>query len=76
MEQVRFTCNLCGEVSTKAVSPHAWASGSVFARCDGCRVIHKLVGARASMQLWPQACELGGGCSTRFADILLPAQTT
>ena len=44
MEQVRFTCNLCGETSTKAVSPHAWASGSVFARCDGCRVIHKLVG--------------------------------
>ncbi len=37
-EQVQFTCNLCGEVSTKAVSPHAWASGSVFARCDGCRV--------------------------------------
>lgn len=42
---MRFTCNLCGETSTKAVSPHAWASGSVFARCDGCRVIHKLVGA-------------------------------
>ena len=42
---MRFTCNICGETSTKAVSPHAWASGSVFARCDGCRVIHKLVGA-------------------------------
>ncbi len=26
----------------KAVNPHAWASGTVFGRCDGCQVIHKL----------------------------------
>ena len=39
---VMFRCNLCGESSTKAVNPHAWAQGSVFARCDGCTVVHKL----------------------------------
>ena len=26
----------------KAVNPHAWATGTVFGRCDGCQVIHKL----------------------------------
>ena len=26
----------------KAVNPHAWATGTVFGRCDGCHVIHKL----------------------------------
>ena len=40
--QVRYTCKLCGITTTKAVNPHAWASGTVFGRCDGCQVIHKL----------------------------------
>eukprot|EP00891_Asterochloris_glomerata_P000135 jgi/Astpho2/135/Aster-04600 len=42
---VRFTCKLCGTTMTKAVNPHAWEQGSVFARCDGprCKVIHNLV---------------------------------
>lgn len=26
----------------KAVNPRAWATGTVFGRCDGCQVIHKL----------------------------------
>ena len=45
MLQVRFTCKLCGTTMTKAVNPHAWEQGSVFARCDGpkCKVIHNLV---------------------------------
>ncbi|KAK9808502.1 hypothetical protein WJX73_002082 [Symbiochloris irregularis] len=41
-QRVRFTCNLCGEVNTKPVNPHAWNEGAVFARCEGCQVIHKL----------------------------------
>ena len=40
--QVRYTCKLCGTTTTKAVNPHAWATGTVFGRCDGCQVIHKL----------------------------------
>ena len=40
--QVKFTCKRCGTSSLKAVNPHAWATGTVFARCDGCQVIHKL----------------------------------
>lgn len=39
---VRYTCKLCGTTTTKAVNPHAWATGTVFGRCDGCQVIHKL----------------------------------
>ncbi|KAK9815312.1 hypothetical protein WJX72_001513 [[Myrmecia] bisecta] len=41
-KKVQFTCNLCGTSNTKAVNPHAWTAGSVFARCEGCQVIHKL----------------------------------
>lgn len=41
--QVRFTCNLCGNTYVKPVNPHAWKNGSVFARCDECDVVHKLV---------------------------------
>ena len=33
---------MCGTTSVKAVNPHAWATGTVFGRCDGCQVIHKL----------------------------------
>ena len=32
--QLRFTCNLCGETNDCEVNPHAWAKGSVFARCQ------------------------------------------
>lgn len=37
-----FTCNLCGQSNSKRVNPIAWERGSVFARCDGCDVVHKL----------------------------------
>ncbi|KAK9837850.1 hypothetical protein WJX74_006198 [Apatococcus lobatus] len=40
---VQYTCKRCGTVSTKLVNPHVWATGSVFARCNGCGVIHKLM---------------------------------
>ena len=40
--QVKYTCKLCGTTTTKAVNPHAWATGTVFGRCEGCQVIHKL----------------------------------
>ncbi|KAI7835562.1 hypothetical protein COHA_010541 [Chlorella ohadii] len=40
--QLRFTCNLCGETNDCEVNPHAWAKGSVFARCQGCTAVHKL----------------------------------
>lgn len=44
--QVQFTCNLCGTRNVKETNPHAWKSGSVFMRCDGCDVVHKMkVGA-------------------------------
>ncbi|PSC69566.1 Fructose-1-phosphate phosphatase [Micractinium conductrix] len=41
-QMLRFTCNLCGEVNDAAINPHAWKSGSVFARCQGCTAVHKL----------------------------------
>lgn len=41
-KRIHFTCRLCGEKNDKAINPHAWATGSVFARCDGCSVVHKL----------------------------------
>lgn len=40
--QVKYTCKLCSTTTTGAVNPHAWATGTVFGRCDGCQVIHKL----------------------------------
>lgn len=40
--RIRFTCNLCETANEKDVNPHAWRSGSVFARCEGCSVVHKL----------------------------------
>jgi len=40
--QIKFTCNLCGTTSIRPVNPHAWAKGSVFGRCGGCNVIHKV----------------------------------
>ena len=43
-KRVQFTCNLCGETTTKMVNPHAWEKGTVFAQCSGCNVKHKLIG--------------------------------
>ena len=43
-QRVQFTCNMCGETTTKMVNPHAWAKGTVFAQCSGCGVKHKLIG--------------------------------
>jgi len=43
-QRVQFTCNLCGETTTKMVNPHAWEKGTVFAQCSGCDVKHKLIG--------------------------------
>eukprot|EP00877_Chromochloris_zofingiensis_P005608 jgi/Chrzof1/15048/Cz09g25070.t1 len=40
---MKFTCLRCGATNIKPVSPHAWAEGSVFARCAKCKVIHKVV---------------------------------
>eukprot|EP00884_Botryococcus_braunii_P010580 jgi/Botrbrau1/19523/Bobra.0035s0022.1 len=41
--KVRFTCNLCGNTYVRPVNPHAWTKGSVFAKCEECNVVHKLV---------------------------------
>lgn len=42
-KKVKFTCKMCETTSVKRVSPHGWTAGSVFAKCDGCGVVHKLV---------------------------------
>lgn len=65
---VRFTCRLCGTRTARWVNPHAWQRGSVFARCRGCEVVHKLVDnlevrRRAPGGGWPAAEDgaIGGG---------------
>ncbi|KAK6939011.1 Zinc finger, DNL-type [Dillenia turbinata] len=40
---VAFTCNLCGQRTTRAINPHAYTDGTVFVQCGGCNVFHKLV---------------------------------
>ena len=40
--RLHFTCNMCGHRNEKLVNPRAWHEGTVFARCDGCSVVHKL----------------------------------
>lgn len=40
--RLHFTCNVCGHRNEKLVNPRAWHEGTVFARCDGCSVVHKL----------------------------------
>lgn len=40
--QIKFTCNLCGVTTIRPVNPHAWTHGSVFGRCGGCDIIHKV----------------------------------
>lgn len=40
--KVQFTCQRCGETTTRPINPKAFASGTVFAQCAGCQIIHKL----------------------------------
>ncbi|KAK2974871.1 hypothetical protein RJ640_020786 [Escallonia rubra] len=37
--RVAFTCNVCGQRTTRAINPHAYTDGT----CCGCHVFHKLV---------------------------------
>lgn len=41
--KIRFSCKRCGATTIKPVNPHAWATGTVFAKCGGCQVTHKLI---------------------------------
>ncbi|CAL9040241.1 unnamed protein product [Musa banksii] len=41
--RVVFTCNVCGQRTTRAINPHAYTDGTVFVQCCGCNVFHKLV---------------------------------
>lgn len=41
--RVAFTCNFCGQRTTRAINPHAYTDGTVFVQCCGCNVFHKLV---------------------------------
>lgn len=40
--KIQFKCLLCGAVNIKPINPHAWAEGSVFAKCGKCDITHKL----------------------------------
>ncbi|KGN43276.1 uncharacterized protein LOC101212325 [Cucumis sativus] len=40
---VAFTCNICGQRTTRAINPHAYTDGTVFVQCCGCNAYHKLV---------------------------------
>ncbi|TVU07573.1 hypothetical protein EJB05_40935 [Eragrostis curvula] len=41
--RVAFTCNVCGQRTTRAINPHAYTDGTVFVQCCGCNIFHKLV---------------------------------
>jgi hypothetical protein len=41
--KIKFTCGRCDAVSIKPINPHAWASGTVFAKCGKCGITHKLI---------------------------------
>ncbi|KAF3787677.1 DNL-type zinc finger protein [Nymphaea thermarum] len=41
--RVAFTCNVCGQRTTRAINPHAYTDGTVFVQCAGCNIFHKLV---------------------------------
>ncbi|KAL1214875.1 hypothetical protein V5N11_010203 [Cardamine amara subsp. amara] len=41
--RVAFTCNVCGQRTTRAINAHAYTDGTVFVQCCGCNVFHKLV---------------------------------
>ncbi|CAA7410767.1 unnamed protein product [Spirodela intermedia] len=40
---IAFSCNVCGQRTTRAINPHAYTDGTVFVQCCGCNVFHKLV---------------------------------
>ncbi|GAB4853116.1 hypothetical protein Ancab_017300 [Ancistrocladus abbreviatus] len=40
---IAFTCNICGQRTTRAINPHAYTDGTVFVQCCGCSAYHKLV---------------------------------
>ncbi|KAK1555795.1 hypothetical protein Q3G72_031379 [Acer saccharum] len=35
--RVAFTCNVCGQRTTRAINPHAYTDGTVFVQCCGIR---------------------------------------
>eukprot|EP00879_Flechtneria_rotunda_P001844 GHRR01002011.1.p1 GENE.GHRR01002011.1~~GHRR01002011.1.p1 ORF type:complete len:295 (+),score=88.13 GHRR01002011.1:172-1056(+) len=41
--KIKFKCKRCGATTIKPVNPHAWAHGSVFAKCGKCQVTHRLI---------------------------------
>lgn len=41
--KIKFKCKLCNATTIKPINPHAWTSGSVFARCGRCNITHKLI---------------------------------
>ncbi|XP_068646611.1 uncharacterized protein [Aristolochia californica] len=41
--RVAFTCNVCGQRTTRAINPLAYTDGTVFVQCCGCNIFHKLV---------------------------------
>ncbi|XP_038715926.1 uncharacterized protein LOC120009406 [Tripterygium wilfordii] len=41
--RVAFTCNVCGQRTTRAINPHAYTDGTVFVQCCRCNIFHKLV---------------------------------
>ncbi|WIA44069.1 hypothetical protein OEZ86_010429 [Tetradesmus obliquus] len=41
--KIKFTCKRCGATTIKPVNPHAWTSGTVFAKCGCCNITHKLI---------------------------------
>jgi DNL zinc finger len=40
--QVQFRCKICSAINIKPINPHAWALGTVFAKCANCDITHKL----------------------------------
>ena len=44
-----FTCLRCGVRTTRAVNPHAYHHGTVFAQCGGCGVHHKVTWSGAGL---------------------------
>ena len=63
---VAFTCEACGERTTRLVNPRAYVLGTVFVECGGCGVKHLLVdhhelfGADALESPFPPDAHLGG----------------
>lgn len=77
-QKVKFTCNLCGCTTISPVNPHAMAKGSVFARCQGCNVIHKvrLCCGRCSQKLGglrPCTCGPGSAAPMQNSSYMHPS---